>query len=103
MDFIENPQVIGGYHVWYVTTIVKGGREQIDGPYFTEAEALISADLMKTIYPFARAGSGSHCAAWNPDPRREIAIRDDAMALRMILAMQLGIEIPKQGAERAGS
>jgi hypothetical protein len=41
-DLIANPHVIGN-HVWYVTTIVKGGRANIDGPYFTEDEACISA------------------------------------------------------------
>ena len=48
-----------------------------------------------------RTGMGSnaeasiHCAAWNPDPVREIAIRKDAVAARMILAELIGAEIPK--------
>lgn len=42
----------------------------------------------------ARAYQAIHCWAWNPDPRREKAIRDDAMASRMMLAMQIGAEVP---------
>jgi hypothetical protein len=36
-----------------------------------------------------------HCAAWNPDPKREKAIREDAMAARMILAELVGADVPK--------
>ncbi|MCQ3001426.1 hypothetical protein NLO98_16880 [Pseudomonas syringae] len=100
-DFAPNPRTIGGYDVWGVDDIAKGGRVQIDGPYFTPAEAEIAADLLKPLFPFARAFVAVHCWAWNPDPRREKAIRDDAMASRMMLAEQLGVDIPKQGAHGA--
>lgn len=93
-DFAINPSAVAGYYVWGVDHIVKGGRKEIDGPYYTEDEACIAADLMKPIEPFARASVSTHCWAWNPDPQREKAIRDDAMASRMMLAMQIGAEVP---------
>lgn len=97
-DFAPNPRTIGGYDVWGVDDIAKGGRVQIDGPYFTQAEAELAADLLKPLFPFARAFVAVHCWAWNPDPRRERAIRGDALASRMLLAQQLGLDVPKQGA-----
>ncbi len=93
-DFASDPKMIGRYVVWGVNHIVKGGRYGIDGPYYTEQEAVIAADLLKAINPFAREYASTHCSAWNPDLRREKAIRDDAMASRMLLAMQIGAEVP---------
>ncbi|MFJ2334768.1 hypothetical protein [Pseudomonas helleri] len=93
-DFAENPNTVAGYYVWGVNDIVKGGRVEIDGPYYTEQEACIAADLLKAINPFAKAYVSTHCWGWNPDPLREKAIRDDAMASRMMLAMQIGAEVP---------
>lgn len=93
-DFAVNPGTVAGYYVWGVDDIAKGGRKEIDGPYYTEQEACIAADLLKSINPFARAYVSTHCRAWNPDPRREKAIRDNAMASRMMLAMQIGAEVP---------
>ena len=102
-DFEAHPGTLGGYKVWGVSDIVKGGRDQFDGPYFTEEEAKISAELWKSVpgRRCARADASIHCAAWNPNPAREIAIRDDAMASRLILAEQLGMEFPKQSAQGA--
>lgn len=100
-DFAPKPGTVGGYDVWGVDNIAKGGRVQVDGPYFTPAEAEIAADLLKPLFPFARAFVAVHCWAWNPDPRREKAIRDDAMAARMMLAEQIGVDIPRQGATSA--
>jgi hypothetical protein len=97
LDFAPCPLSAGCYQVWGVDDIAKGGRVQIDGPYFTEQEALIAADLLKLIFPFARAYVATHSWAWNPDPRREKAIRDDAWALRMMLAQQLGCDSPRPG------
>lgn len=97
VDFAPSELSIGCYLVWGVDNIAKGGRVQIDGPYFTEQEALIAADLLKAIFPFARAYVASHSWAWNPDPRREKAIRDDALASRMMLAQQIGCEAPRPG------
>ncbi|NWA65533.1 hypothetical protein [Pseudomonas reactans] len=95
-DFASDPKMIGGYVVWGVNHIVKVGRDGIDGPYYTEQEAAIAADLLKAINPFAKEYASTHCSAWNPDPRREKATRDDAMASRMLLAMQIGAEVPTQ-------
>jgi hypothetical protein len=96
-DFAAHPGTLGGYKVWGVGDIVKGGRRLFDGPYFTEEEAMISTELWRSVpeRKCARAEASIHCAAWNPNPRREIAIRNDAMAARMILAEQIGAEIPK--------
>ena len=93
-DFAENPNTVAGYYVRGVNDIVKGGRTEIDDPYYTELEACIAADLLKAINPFAKAYVSTHCWGWNPDPLREKAIRDDAMASRMMLAMQIGAEVP---------
>ncbi|WP_282370374.1 hypothetical protein [Pseudomonas sp. PS02290] len=96
-DFEPHPQTVGGYKVWGVSDIVKGGRVQFDGPYFTEAEATIAAELWRVTSDrrCARAEASIHCAAWNPNPVREIAIRKNAVAARMILAELIGADIPK--------
>lgn len=99
-DFEEHPTMVAGYKVWNVSDIVKGGRKDFDGPYFTEEEARIAAELWQATpgRKCARAEVTFHCAAWNPDPRREKAIRKDAMAARMILAELIGTDIPKSRA-----
>lgn len=101
-DFEPHPITKGGYRVWGVTDIAKGGREEFDGPFFTEAEAQISAGLWRAIPArrCARAEVSNHCAAWNPDPAREVAIREDAMAARMILAGLIGADIPNRPQQR---
>lgn len=103
MDFEEHPTMVAGYKVWNVSDIVKGGREDFDGPYFTEEEARIAAELWQATpeRKCARAEVAFHCAAWNPDPKREKAIREDAMAARMILAELIGAETPKPSAAGA--
>ncbi|MBD8122549.1 hypothetical protein IFT62_15100 [Pseudomonas lutea] len=102
-DFGPHPGTLGGYKVWAVSDIVKGGRQQFDGPYFTQAEAAIAAELwgVTSDRRCARAEASIHCAAWNPDPAREIAIRKDAVAARMILAELIGAQIPKPHASRS--
>ncbi|WP_443700914.1 hypothetical protein [Pseudomonas sp.] len=102
-DFQAQPGTIGGYKVWGVSDIVKGGREIFDGPYFTEEEARIAADLWKATpdRKCARADPSIHCAAWNPNPNRELDIRRDAVAARTILAELIGAEPPKPNASRA--
>lgn len=100
-DFELHPTTLGGYKVWAVTDIIKGSFEQFDGPYFTEAEASIAAELWRSVRRCARAGASIHSASWNPDPRREKAIRDEAMATRMILAELIGAEIPKPHPSRS--
>ena len=85
--------------VWTVEHVRDGQRVEIEGPFFTEEEARISAELMRIEYRGARAYKSTHCSAWNPDVKREIAIRNDAMAARMILAGQLSMEIPQHSAQ----
>lgn len=93
-DFTTDPGTIGGYVVWTVQHVRDGERVEIEGPFFTEEEARISAELMRIEYRGARAYQSTHCSAWNPDVKREIAIRNDAMAARMMLAMQIGAAVP---------
>lgn len=105
-DFEPEPRCLGGYRVWVVSDIVKGGREQFDGPYFTEAEAKISTELWQQTPErrCARELVEIHTSAWNPCAARERAIREDAFAARMILAELIGADIPKPratGASRA--
>lgn len=102
-DFEEHQTMVAGYKVWNVSDIVKGGRKDFDGPYFSEEEARIAAELWQATpeRKYARAEVTFHCAAWNPDPLREKAIREDAMAARMILAELLGVELPKPSAAGA--
>lgn len=100
-DFVGAPGTVGGYIVWTVEHVRDGQRVEIEGPFFTEEEARISAELMRIAYRGARAYQSIHSSAWNPDVNREVAIRDDAMAARMILAGQLGMEIPKHSAQGA--
>ena len=92
-DFTTDPRTIGGYVVWGVRHLRDGEKTDIDGPFFTEEEAQISADLLREKFRSARAYQLIHCSAWNPDPGREKAIRDDAMASRMMLAMQVGADV----------
>jgi hypothetical protein len=103
IDFEAEPRCLGGYRVWGVSDIVKGGREQFDGPYFTEEEAKISTELWQKTHDrrCAREWVSIHSTAWNPCPAREKAIREDAMATRMILAELIGADIPKPHASRA--
>ncbi|NNA53217.1 hypothetical protein [Pseudomonas lactis] len=102
-DFEDHPGTLGGYKVWGVSDIVKCGREIFDGPYFTEDEARIAADLWKATpeRKCARVDVSIHCAAWNPNPNRELDIRRDAVAARTILAELIGAELPKPNASRA--
>lgn len=97
-DFATDPRTIGGYVVWGVRHLRDGEKTDVDGPFFTEEEARISADLLRGTFRSARAYQSTHCSAWNPDPGREKAIRDDAMASRMMLAMQIGAEVPTHNA-----
>ncbi len=94
MDFAVAPNMNGGYLVWEVQHVRDGQKVTIDGPFFTEDEGRISADLLRGTFRGARAYQAIHCWAWNPDPRREKAIRDDATASRVMLAMQIGAEVP---------
>lgn len=93
-DFAANPIAISGYDVWNVQCVQSGRHVDIDGPFFTEDEARISADLLRGSYRGVKAISSCHCAAWNPDAAREKAIRIQGLQSREMLARRLGICLP---------
>jgi len=93
-DFAANPIAISGYDAWSVQCVQSGRHVDIDGPFFTEDEARISADLLRGSYRGVKAVSACHCAAWNPDPAREKAIRIQGLQSREMLARRLGICLP---------
>ncbi|MBA6134543.1 hypothetical protein [Pseudomonas juntendi] len=93
-DFAANPIAISGYDVWNVQCVQSGRHVDVDGPFFTEDEARISADLLRGSYRGVKAVSACHCAAWNPDPAREKAIRIQGLQSREMLARRLGVHLP---------
>lgn len=93
-DFAVNPIAVSGYDVWRVQCVQRGRHVEIDGPFFTEEEARISADLLRGSYHGVKAASACHCAAWNPDPNREKAIRIQGLQSREMLARRLGVHLP---------
>lgn len=93
-DFAVNPIAVSGYDVWNVQCVQRGRHVEIDGPFFTEEEARISVDLLRGSYRGAKAVSACHCAAWNPDPAREKAIRIQGLQSREMLARRLGVYLP---------
>lgn len=95
-DFATATKAVSGYIVWEVQHVRDGQRVTIAGPFFTEDEARITADLLRGTFRGARAYDSTHLPTWNPDPLREKAIREEAMASRMMLAAQLGTELPTQ-------
>lgn len=94
-DFAIDERSNGGYTVWDVQHLRNGVRVTIDGPFFTEDEARVSADLLRGTFRGARAYQSIHCSAWNPDPIREKAIRERASFSRVALARQLGVDAPE--------
>lgn len=92
-DFAANPMAVSGYDVWAVRCVRDGQHVDIDGPFFTQEEAEVSAKLLRGSFRGARAYSSCHCAAWNPDPAREQLIRDQARVSRSMLACRLGVQI----------
>lgn len=94
-DFAVDERSIGGYTVWDVQHLRNGVRVIIDGPFFTEDEARVSADLLRGTFRGARAYQSIHCSAWNPDPIREKAIRERAGFSRVALARQVGVDAPE--------
>lgn len=94
-DFAIDERTNGGYTVWEVRHIRGGQKVTIDGPFFTEDEARVSADLLRGTFRGARAYQSIHCSAWNPDPIREKAIRERAGLSRVALARQLGVDAPE--------
>ncbi|AZE37705.1 hypothetical protein C4K06_4690 [Pseudomonas chlororaphis subsp. aureofaciens] len=83
-----------GYLVWDVQHIRDGQKVTIDGPFLTETEARVSADLLRGTFRGARAYQVIHDRIWNYDPRREQLTFDQALMSRSLLAIRLGVEIP---------
>lgn len=82
------------YCLWDVQHVKSGQRVKVDGVFFTEEEARISADLLKGTLGGTRAYMSVYAPNWNPDPRREAAIRLEALQSREMLARRLGVHLP---------
>lgn len=83
-----------GYLVWDVQHVRDGEKVTIDGPFFTEEEARVSADLLRGTFRGARAYKAIHDRIWNYDPQREQVIFDQARMSRSLLAIRLGTTTP---------
>ncbi|MDP9505550.1 hypothetical protein Q7O60_21335 [Pseudomonas protegens] len=83
-----------GYLVWDVQHVRDGQRVTIDGPFFTEVEARVSADLLRGTFRGARAGETICSRVWNYDPRQEQLTIDQAHMSRAVLAVRLGLPAP---------
>jgi hypothetical protein len=83
-----------GYRVWDVQHVRDGQRVTIDGPFITENEARISADLLRGTFRGARAYDAIYDRIWNYDPAREVLERDQALMSRALLAIRLGVSVP---------
>lgn len=83
-----------------VATVQCGHRVKLDGIFFTEEEACISADLLCGTFCSARADVHSYALHWNPSPAREAAYRLKALQCREMLARRLGahLSVPKGAA-----
>lgn len=81
------------YLLWDVEHVLAGQRVKLDGAFFTEQEARISADLLRGTMPGARASMTSYAPNWNPDPAREAAIHLEALQCREMLARRLGVQL----------
>jgi hypothetical protein len=93
--------VAPGYLVWDVQHVRDGQKVVIDGPFFTEEEARISADLLRGSYRGARAYEVIYDRIWNYDPRREQVTFDQALMSRSLLAIRLGVTAPTNSATGA--
>lgn len=91
-DFETDKKVSTGYDVWAVRYVRNGRHVDVDGPYFTEQEATVSAELLRGTFRGARAYFACHHPTWNPDPAREVLIRDQARTSRASLAIRLGVQ-----------
>lgn len=81
------------YLLWEVEHVQAGQRVKLDGVFFTEEEARISADLLRGTLRGARASRSSYAPNWNPDPSREASIRLEALQCREMLARRLGVHL----------
>lgn len=91
-ELIQGPEA--GYLVWEVQQVRNGQQVTIDGPYFTEEEARVSADLMRGTFRGARASETIYNRVWNYDPRAEQLTIDQARMSRAVLATRLGLPAP---------
>lgn len=91
-ELIQGPDA--GYLVWEVQHVRNGQQVTIDGPYFTEEEARVSADLMRGTFRGARASETIYNRVWNYDPRQEQLTIDQAHMSRAVLAIRLGLPAP---------
>ncbi|ANC01383.1 hypothetical protein AB688_04260 [Pseudomonas putida] len=82
------------YCLWDVQHVKQGQHMKVDGVFFTEEEARISADLLKGTLGGTRAYMSVYAPNWNPDPRREASIRLEALQCREMLARRLGVHLP---------
>ncbi|MDF3188775.1 hypothetical protein [Pseudomonas paracarnis] len=91
-ELIQGPDA--GYLVWEVQHVRNGQQVTIDGPYFTEEEARVSADLMRGTFRGARASETIYNRVWNYDPRQEQLTIAHAHMSRAVLAIRLGLPTP---------
>ncbi|AKV06151.1 hypothetical protein B723_06990 [Pseudomonas fluorescens NCIMB 11764] len=87
-----------GYLVWDVQHVRDGQKVAIDGPFFTEEEARVSADLLRGTFRGARAYKTIRDRIWNYDPRNEQVTFDQARMSRSLLAIRLGVKAPTNSA-----
>jgi hypothetical protein len=83
-----------GYLVWDVQHVRDGQKVTIDGPYLTEEEARVSADLLRGTFRGARAYQAIRDRIWNYTPQREQLTFDQALMSRDLLAIRLGVTVP---------
>lgn len=83
-----------GYVVWDVQHVRDGEKVTIDGPYLTEEEARVSADLLRGTFRGARAYQAIYDRIWNYTPQREQLTFDQALMSRSLLAIRLGVPAP---------
>lgn len=95
-ELIQGPDA--GYLVWEVQHPRDGQKVIIDGPFFTEEEARVSADLLRGTFRGARAYQLNYDRVWNYDPRQEKLITDQARMSRSLLAIRLGVSAPTNSA-----
>lgn len=88
-----------GYLVWDVRHVRDGQKVTIDGPFFTEEEARVSADLLRGTFRGARAYKAIYDRIWNYDPQREQVTFDQAQMSRSLLAIRLGVQAPTNSAQ----
>ncbi|MBV4492899.1 hypothetical protein [Pseudomonas oryzicola] len=81
------------YLLWEVDHVQAGRRVKLDGVFFTEEEARISADLLRGTLRGARVSMSSYAPNWNPCSARKASIRLEALQCREMLARRLGVHL----------